>query len=82
MTAILTCESDNLDTITEMVTEAKRMGFRILPPDVNESFSDFTVVVEDGTVTDKIRFGLGSIKNMPPVSRASRTCSYGPNPLG
>lgn len=63
MTAILTCESDNLDTITEMVTEAKRMGFRILPPDVNESFSDFTVVVEDGTVTDKIRFGLGSIKN-------------------
>jgi DNA polymerase-3 subunit alpha len=63
MTAILTCESDNLDTITEMVTETKRMGFKILPPDVNESFSDFTVVVEDGVVTDKIRFGLTSIKN-------------------
>ena len=63
MTAILTCESDNLDTITEMITEAKRMGFKILPPDVNESFSDFTVVVEDGVITDKIRFGLKSIKN-------------------
>jgi DNA polymerase-3 subunit alpha len=34
-----------------------------LPPDINESFSDFTVVVEEGIVTDKIRFGLGSIKN-------------------
>jgi DNA polymerase-3 subunit alpha len=81
MTAILTCESDNLDTITEMITETKRMGFKILPPDLNESFSDFTVVVEPkinpdtGTenpgieipgnkvITDKIRFGLGSIKN-------------------
>lgn len=63
MTAILTCESDNLDTVTEMIHETKRMGFKILPPDVNESFSDFTVVVEDGQVTDKIRFGLRSIKN-------------------
>jgi DNA polymerase-3 subunit alpha len=63
MTAVLTVESDNLDTVTEMVNEAKRMGFKILPPDINESFSDFTVVVEDGIVTDKIRFGLGSIKN-------------------
>ncbi len=63
MTAILTCESDNLDTVTEMINETKRMGFKILPPDINESFSDFTVVVEDGVVTDKIRFGLKSIKN-------------------
>lgn len=63
MTAVLTVESDNLDTVTEMINEAKRMGFKILPPDINESFSDFTVVVEEGMVTDKIRFGLGSIKN-------------------
>jgi DNA polymerase III subunit alpha len=63
MTAVLTIESDNLDTITEMINESKRMGFQILPPDINESFSDFSVVVENGTVTNKIRFGLGSIKN-------------------
>jgi DNA polymerase III subunit alpha len=63
MTAILTCESDNLETITEMIAESKRMGFQILPPDINESFSDFTVVVEEGEVTNKIRFGLRSIKN-------------------
>ncbi len=64
MTAILTCESDNMDTVTEMINESKRMGFEILPPDINESFSDFTVVVEDGAVTNKIRFGLSSIKNL------------------
>lgn len=63
MTAVLTVESDNLDTVTEMINESKRMGFQILPPDINESFSDFSVVVEDGVITDKIRFGLGSIKN-------------------
>lgn len=63
MTAVLTVESDNLDTVTEMINESKRMGFQILPPDINESFSDFSVVVEDEVVTNKIRFGLGSIKN-------------------
>ncbi len=63
MTAVLTIESDNLDTVTEMINESKRMGFQILPPDINESFSDFSVVVENGLVTNKIRFGLGSIKN-------------------
>lgn len=64
MTAILTCESDNMDTVTDMINESKRMGFEILPPDINESFSDFTVVVENGEVTNNIRFGLGSIKNL------------------
>ena len=40
------------------------MNIKILPPDVNESFSDFTVVRDDnGTITNKIRFGLHSIKN-------------------
>lgn len=63
MSAVLSCESDNLDTVSEMIIEAKRMGLKILPPSVNESFSDFTTVVEHGVVTDKIRFGLKSIKN-------------------
>jgi DNA polymerase-3 subunit alpha len=41
-----------------MVAECKRMGLAVLPPDVNESFGDFTV-----TTSDSIRFGLYSIKN-------------------
>lgn len=63
LTACMTAESGDLEKVAEFVREAKRLGFEILPPDVNESFSDFTVVVENGTPTNKIRFGLSTIKN-------------------
>lgn len=63
LSACMTAESGDIDSCSEYINEATRMGFTILPPDVNESFSDFTVVVEDGEVTKKIRFGLNNIKN-------------------
>lgn len=63
MTACMTAESGDIETVSQYITEAKNMGFKILPPDINESFSDFTVVVENGTITDKIRFGLNNVKN-------------------
>lgn len=63
MSAIMTAESGNIEKVAEVIAECKRMKFEVLPPDVNESFSDFTVVVEDGEVTNKIRFGLRNIKN-------------------
>lgn len=63
MTACMTAESGDIDTVSEYINEAKKMGFEILPPDINESFSDFTVVVEGGEITQKIRFGLNNIKN-------------------
>jgi len=59
MAAVLTADSGDLDKIAEIIVECKRMGFQIMPPDVNESFSGFTVVKN----SNKIRFGLGSIKN-------------------
>jgi DNA polymerase-3 subunit alpha len=63
MTACMTAESGDIDTVSEYINEAKKMGFSILPPDINESFSDFTVVVENGEITKKIRFGLNNVKN-------------------
>lgn len=63
LTACMTAESGDIETCSEYIEEAKRMGFVMLPPDINESFSDFTVVVENGEVTKNIRFGLGNIKN-------------------
>lgn len=68
MTAVLTAESGDLDMIAEIITECKRMGLNVLPPDINESFKDFTLVrnAEDKSQDydhDTIRFGLGSIKN-------------------
>lgn len=58
MTALLTSERDNTDKVALYINEAMRMGIKILPPDVNESFSNFTVV-EEG-----IRFGLAAVKNV------------------
>ncbi len=63
MSACMTAESGDIETCSQYIEEAKRMGFVMLPPDVNQSFSDFTVVVEDAAVTNKIRFGLDNIKN-------------------
>ena len=60
MTAVLSAESGDLDTVAEMISECKRMNIPVLPPDINQSFKDFTLV-RDGS--DTIRFGLGSIKN-------------------
>lgn len=63
LSACMTAESGDIEACSEYIAEARRMNFEILPPDVNESFSDFTAVVEDGKVTTKIRFGLRNIKN-------------------
>jgi DNA polymerase-3 subunit alpha len=58
MAAVLTADAGDVEKISEVVAECKRMGIQVLPPSVNESKSDFTVV-DDKT----IRFGLTSIKN-------------------
>lgn len=63
MSSVLTAESGDIDTIGEIVTECRRMGIPVLPPDVNESFSQFTVVKDDAAGRYRIRFGLVTIKN-------------------
>jgi DNA polymerase-3 subunit alpha len=64
LSACMTAESGDIDSCSEYINEAIRLGFTVLPPDVNESFSDFTVVIdEDGSVSKKIRFGLNNVKN-------------------
>ncbi|MDD5195218.1 MAG: DNA polymerase III subunit alpha [Candidatus Omnitrophica bacterium] len=59
MAALLTSERNNTDKIKEYVNEASRMGIKVLPPDINTSFANFTVT-DDGN----IRFGLLAIKNV------------------
>jgi len=63
MTAILTAEAGDVEKIAEIITECKRMGLPVLPPDINESFSDFTVIKGTEGKGDQIRFGLYTIKN-------------------
>lgn len=65
LSACMTAESGDIETCSEYIAEANRMGYKVLPPDINQSFSDFTVVVapEGSPARDKIRFGLKNIKN-------------------
>lgn len=58
MAALLTSEMGNTEKIVFYLSECREMGIDILPPDVNESDFQFTVVPEG------IRFGLGAIKNV------------------
>jgi len=58
MAALLNSFVDNLDKIAFYVQVCKKMGIKVLPPDINESNSYFTVA------EDKIRFGLSAVKNV------------------
>ena len=58
MAATLNSFLGNLDKIPEYIYECKRLGIEILKPDINKSNTKFTVD------NSKIRFGLGSIKNV------------------
>jgi DNA polymerase-3 subunit alpha len=60
MAALMTSNYDNADKISMEIAECKRMGIKVLPPDVNESFLEFGVVPKTGD----IRFGLAAIKNV------------------
>ena len=64
MSAVLTADSGDVERIGIMIAECKRMGIEVLPPSINESFSQFTVVKDnEGKTPHKIRFGLTTIKN-------------------
>ncbi|HET6459875.1 MAG TPA: DNA polymerase III subunit alpha [Syntrophales bacterium] len=58
MAALLTSEKDNRDKIIKYINSCKDMGINVLPPDINESQSDFSVAGEH------IRFGLAAVKNV------------------
>jgi len=44
----LSAESGDVDKVAEMVAECKRMKIEVLPPDINESFEDFTAIMNKG----------------------------------
>lgn len=65
MTALLTAEAGDTDKIAQGIAECKRMGIKILPPDINESDIGFTIVEDKTSLEGRlIRFGLSAIKNV------------------
>ena len=58
MAALLTSVLDSTEKVAEYIAECRDMGIPLLPPDVNQSGADFTVVDEG------IRFGLVALKGV------------------
>ena len=58
LAALLSSVADTKDKLAVYLSEARRFGIRVLPPDVNESFAAFSAVGGD------IRFGLGAVRNV------------------
>lgn len=58
MTSLLNVSGTDIERINFLIGEARRLGIKTLPPDINQSFQDFTA--ED----KNIRFGLLAVKNI------------------
>jgi DNA polymerase III subunit alpha len=58
MAALLTSVGDDKDKSALYLSESRRMGIKVLPPDVNESVATFAAVGED------VRFGMAAIRNV------------------
>jgi DNA polymerase-3 subunit alpha len=59
MASVLTHNKNDISKITFFLKEARRMGIKVLGPDVNESISDFSVNKKGA-----IRFGLSALKGV------------------
>jgi DNA polymerase-3 subunit alpha len=64
MTAVLIAESGDIDKVPEIIHECERMGVKVLPPDINESFKSFAMIAGENGGSAHIRFGLNGIKNL------------------
>ncbi len=60
MASLLTSEKIDVERIAILIEDCKKMGIEVLPPNINESLKNFTVVPKE----NKIRFGLLAIKNV------------------
>ncbi len=77
--AILTSDKDRIDKVVRTIADARAMGVTVLPPDVNESDTDFKVVYTNpkgdkrlrratkgpqDAFGPEIRFGLGAVRGL------------------
>ncbi len=60
MASVLTSEKADVERIAFLIDECKKMNVEVLPPNINESLKNFTVVTDK----NQIRFGLLAIKNV------------------
>jgi DNA polymerase-3 subunit alpha len=68
MASLLTYEKVDTDKVAEYIQECRQMGIEVAPPDINESFTDFTVIYQEQhehkADSGLIRFGLAAVKGV------------------
>jgi DNA polymerase-3 subunit alpha len=73
MTAFLNTYADDMEKVRSAIAECRRLGIKVLPPDISRSHASFTIetspsapspVNGEGRGEAAIRFGLASIKNV------------------
>jgi DNA polymerase III subunit alpha len=66
MASLLTSEKDNTDKVVKYVDEVKRLGFELVPPDINRSDLVFSADNIDGQ--EVVMFGMGALKGAGDVA--------------
>jgi DNA polymerase-3 subunit alpha len=65
MAALISSEASNTDKVVAHIGEAREAGIEVLPPDVNESLSEFRALPgKDAKTKGQVRFGLGAVKGV------------------
>ncbi|MCL2371516.1 DNA polymerase III subunit alpha [Candidatus Saccharibacteria bacterium] len=60
MAALMTADADDTDRLSVEIAECKKMGIKVLSPNINQSFNEFAVVPGENTV----RFALSAVKGV------------------
>lgn len=70
MAALLSCGMESSERMSEHTDDCRRQGIEIIPPDINRSDVEFSVIVEGEGETQqrKLAFGLGAVKGVGEVA--------------
>ncbi len=66
ITAFLITNTGQSEKVASAVAECRRLGIKVLPPDINRSQVSFSIENDGKDSTPAIRFGLAAIKNVGP----------------
>jgi len=64
ITAFLVANADQAEKVAVAVSECRRLGITVLPPDINRSQASFVIERDVSSNTLAIRFGLAAVKNV------------------
>jgi DNA polymerase-3 subunit alpha len=76
MAALLSSEMGNTETLVRYIAHTREMGIQLLPPDVNRSVRDFSVL------DDRILLGLGAVKGVGDAAIQTIITSRTERPFG